>query len=82
MKIDCPDLVPRFLGCMITIDSLGETPEWMKRRLAALGIRSINLPVDITNYVSNEQGVPLHSFNADDIHGNAHMRLSKKANAF
>ena len=76
--IDCPDLVPRYLGCMVEIDSLGETPDWMKKRLAAVGVRSINVPVDITNYVAWEQGVPLHSFDADDIRGDVHMRLAKK----
>lgn len=77
MHIDVPDLVPRFLGCRIDIESLGETPEWMKKRLSAIGIRSINLPVDITNYVANEIGVPMHSFDADDIKGDVHLRLSK-----
>ena len=76
--IDCADLVPRYLGCMLEIDGLGETPDWMKRRLAAVGVRSINVPVDITNYVAWEQGVPLHSFDADDIRGDVHMRLAKK----
>lgn len=77
MHIDVPDLVPRFLGCRIDIESLGETPAWMKKRLSAIGIRSINLPVDITNYVANEIGVPMHSFDADDIKGDVHLRLSK-----
>lgn len=77
ISIDAPDLVPRFMGCRIDIESLGDTPEWMQKRLAAIGIRSINLPVDITNYVANEIGVPMHSFDADDIKGEVHLRLSK-----
>jgi len=78
MKVDCKDLVPRYMGCLVEIDALGETPTWMKRRLEATGWRCVNLPVDITNYVAMEIGVPLHSFDAGDIEGTVHMRLSKK----
>lgn len=78
MKVDCKDLVPRYLSCVIEADDLGTTPEWMKRRLEAVGIRSIYLPVDITNYVMMEMGLPMHSFDADDIRGTVEMRLSKK----
>jgi len=78
MHVDCPGLVPRYLAAMIDIDAQGESPEWMKKRLGAVGIRSISLPVDITNYVMLEVGVPMHSFDADDIKGDVHMRLSNK----
>ncbi len=78
IKVDCPDLVPRYLSASLSLDSLGETPEWMKQRLASVGIRSISLPVDITNYVMIEIGVPMHCFDADDIDGTVHMRLSTK----
>ncbi len=78
MDIDSPDLVARYLACTLDIDGLGTTPDWMKARLEAVGIRSINLPVDITNYVMMEMGVPMHSFDAGDIKGTVHMRLSKK----
>lgn len=78
MKVECPDLVPRYMSALLEIDSLGETPDWMKKRLQAIGIRSVNLPVDITNYVMNDVGVPMHSFDAGDIKGTVHMRLSKK----
>lgn len=78
LDIDCSDLVPRYLSIMLEIDALGKTPDWMKNRLQAIGIRSINLPVDITNYVMNDVGVPMHSFDADDFEGAVHMRLSTK----
>ncbi len=77
-KNEIPDLVPRYAAVMIEIDALGETPQWMKEKLAAVGYRSVSLPVDITNYVSSEMGMPLHSFDADDLQGTVHMRLSKK----
>ena len=78
MKVESKHLMPRYCSCMITIDDLGETPEWMKRKLAAVGWRPLNLPIDITNFVASEIGVPLHSFDADDIKGTVHMRVSKK----
>lgn len=76
--IDVPKLVPRYCACLLEIDNLGETPEWMKKRLAAVGWRSVSLPVDITNYVTSELGMPMHSFDADDVHGTVHIRTSKK----
>jgi phenylalanyl-tRNA synthetase beta chain len=78
VQVECPDLVPRYLAAMLEIDGLGETPDWMKKRLQAIGLRSVNLPVDITNYVMNDVGVPMHSFDAGDIKGTVHMRLTKK----
>lgn len=78
LSLDAHQLVPRYLACTIEIDGLGETPAWMKQRLESVGLRLVNLPVDITNYVMNEYGVPMHSFDADDVSGNAHLRLTKK----
>jgi len=71
-------LVPRYYGCTLKISGLGETPAWMKRRLEATGWRSISLPIDITNYVMMETGMPLHSFDAADIHGTVHMRTAQE----
>lgn len=73
-----PTLVPRYFGCVLKIDGLGLTPDWMKARLESIGVRSINLPVDITNFVSAELGMPLHSFDVGDITGNIEIRTSKK----
>ncbi len=75
--VDIPKLVPRYLACLLEVDSLGETPDWMKRRLASTGYRPVSLPVDITNYVAAEVGMPLHSFDFDDIRGTVHFRTSK-----
>lgn len=76
--VDDKRLVPRYCACLLEIDGVGETPVWMKKRLEATGWRSLNLPIDITNYVAMEQGMPLHSFDADDIRGDAHIRSSVK----
>lgn len=71
-------LVPFYNAVVIEIDGPGETPDWMKKHLEAAGHRSISLPIDITNYVMLEQGMPLHAFDAADFRGDIHVRLSKK----
>ena len=78
IKNDAGKLIPRYLACTLEIDGMGETPEWMVRKLEATGWRSLNLPVDITNYVTMELGMPLHSFDLDDIQGDISMRTAKK----
>jgi phenylalanyl-tRNA synthetase beta chain len=77
LHIESNELMPRYCACVITIDGLGETPAWMLQRLHTVGWRSVNLPVDITNYVATEVGVPLHSFDLDDLKGDIHMRGAK-----
>ena len=60
---------PRYSGVSITGVKVGPSPEWLKNRLAAVGIRSINNIVDISNYVLMEVGQPMHIFDADKITG-------------
>lgn len=69
IKCTREELVPRYAACCLKVREHGETPDWMKQRLEAVGIRSINLPVDITNYVMMETGVPLHAFDRDQLQG-------------
>lgn len=76
--VTIPDLVPRYCACVLEMDTLGQTPDWMVKRLSATGWRSVSLPVDITNYVTMELGMPLHSFDADDLRGAIDIRLSKE----
>ncbi|MFK3985374.1 phenylalanine--tRNA ligase subunit beta [Micromonospora sp. NPDC050397] len=51
------------------IDPTAQSPQWMRRRLTVAGIRTISLPVDITNYVMLELGQPMHAFDADRLTG-------------
>ena len=61
---------PRNTALTISGVKVAESPTWLKNRLAAVGIRSINNVVDATNYVLMEVGHPLHAFDADKIVGN------------
>lgn len=56
---------PRFSASLITGIEVKESPEWLKRRLNALGVRSINNIVDATNYVMYAIGEPMHAYDAD-----------------
>lgn len=60
---------PYYTGVLIEGITETKTPDFMVNRLQACGIRSVNLIVDITNYVLMEVGQPLHAFDADLIHG-------------
>ncbi len=64
-SIDCP----RYTGITISGVKIGESPEWLKNKLKAIGLNPINNVVDITNYVQHEIGQPLHAFDADKIEG-------------
>ena len=63
------DLCPRYCGRVVKNIKFGPSPEWMQRRLAKSGIRPINNLVDITNYVMEEYGQPMHAFDLSTIHG-------------
>lgn len=56
---------PRFSATLITGVTVGASPQWLKNRLRALGVRSINNIVDATNYVMYALGEPLHAYDAD-----------------
>ncbi len=60
---------PRYAGIVIDGIKVDSSPEWLVQRLQAIGIRSINNIVDITNYILNEYGQPLHAFDYDKISG-------------
>jgi phenylalanyl-tRNA synthetase beta chain len=65
-KKDCP----RYSGINIFGVTIGDSPEWLKNRLRAVGLNPVNNIVDITNFVQHEIGQPLHAFDADMVTGN------------
>lgn len=69
VEIQAPDLCYRYIARMVKNVKIGESPRWMKKRLSACGVRSINNIVDITNYVMLEMGQPMHAFDINSIEG-------------
>jgi phenylalanyl-tRNA synthetase beta chain len=62
----------RYSGLVIAGVTVKESPQWLKNKLQAIGVRSINNIVDITNFVLHETGQPLHAFDAAQIKGQTH----------
>lgn len=69
LRVEAPDLCPRYMACVLLDVRVGPSPEWMVRRLEAAGMRSINNVVDITNYVMLLTAQPLHAFDLDRLAG-------------
>lgn len=69
VEVQDPDLCSRYCARVCTNIKIAPSPEWMQRRLRASGIRPINNLVDITNYVMEEYGQPMHAFDLDTIAG-------------
>ena len=69
VSIEAPDLCYRYIARVVKNVKIGQSPEWLKRRLKACGVRSINNIVDITNYVMLEMGQPMHAFDINSIEG-------------
>ncbi len=69
VEVEATDLCPRYIGRVVKNIKIGPSPVWMQKRLAACGIRPINNLVDITNYVMEEFGQPMHAYDLDTIAG-------------
>lgn len=79
VNITAPDLCYRYIARIVKNVKIGSSPEWMKRRLKACGVRSINNIVDITNYVMLEMGQPMHAFDINSIEGK-HITVRRAKN--
>ena len=71
VRIAEPGLVRRFMGVVIRGVTIGPSPEWLVRRLEAIGSRSINNVVDASNYVLHELGQPTHAFDLATLGGSS-----------
>ncbi len=67
VTVENTDLCPRYCARAVKNIKIGPSPKWMQRRLASVGIRPINNLVDITNYVMEEYGQPMHAYDLDTI---------------
>lgn len=70
VTIDDSKAAPRYCGVTVSNLNVKPSPDWLQHRLRAIGAKSINNVVDVTNYVLHELGQPLHAFDAERIHGN------------
>jgi len=70
----CPGVSGRLFKNINNIES----PDWLKKKLKAIGLKPISVLVDITNYVTFDLGRPLHVYDADKVNGNLSMRLAKQ----
>jgi len=82
IHLDAPEVCPVFAGRMIRNVKNGPSPEWLQRRLRAIGMNPISALVDMTNYMSYDQARPLHVYDADKLQGDIRVRLSKEGESF
>jgi phenylalanyl-tRNA synthetase beta chain len=68
VSIEAADLCPRYAAQLFDV-TVGDSPDWLRRRLEAAGVRPINNVVDVTNYVMLEIGQPMHAFDLDRLAG-------------
>ena len=70
VEVTDKDLAPRYCGVTISDLKVAPSPDWIQKKLKALGLTPVNNIVDITNYVLHELGQPLHAFDAEKVQGN------------
>lgn len=69
VEVLSPEACPRYSGLTITNVKVEPSPEWLQKKLRAIGLNPINSIVDVTNFVLHEVGQPLHAFDADAVAG-------------
>lgn len=79
IRIEAPDLCPRYAACVMEGVQVGPSPEWLQQRIRQVGLRPVNNVVDATNFVMFEMGQPLHAFDMDRLAGPA--IIVRRANA-
>src|SRR5882672_2359732 len=72
-----PSLCPAFALRLVRGGKNGPSPDWLQRRLKAIGLRPINALVDITNFITYDRARPLHVFDAAKVHGNLTVRRAR-----
>ncbi|BDS07121.1 phenylalanine--tRNA ligase beta subunit [Oceaniferula spumae] len=82
IKLNATDSCPYYTAVKISGVKVTESPEWLKTKLEAIGLRPINNVVDITNYALHELGHPLHAFDAAKVEGALDIRMAAKGEKF
>jgi phenylalanyl-tRNA synthetase beta chain len=77
VTIESPELCPAFALRLVRGVNNGPSPDWLQKRLTAIGLRPINALVDITNFITYDRGRPLHVFDAAKVHGNLTVRRAQ-----
>jgi phenylalanyl-tRNA synthetase beta chain len=77
VTIESHELCPAFGLRLVRGVKNGPSPDWLQKRLTAIGLRPINALVDITNFITFDRGRPLHVFDAKKVHGNLTIRRAK-----
>ncbi|HEX5212145.1 MAG TPA: phenylalanine--tRNA ligase subunit beta, partial [Pseudolabrys sp.] len=77
VKIEAPELCPAFGLRLVKGVKNGPSPDWLQKRLTAIGLRPINALVDITNFITFDRGRPLHVFDAAKVNGDLTVRRGK-----
>jgi phenylalanyl-tRNA synthetase beta chain len=77
VSIEAAPLCPAFGLRLVKGVKNGASPDWLQKRLTAIGLRPINALVDITNFITFDRGRPLHVFDAAKVHGNLTVRRAK-----
>jgi phenylalanyl-tRNA synthetase beta chain len=78
VAIAAPELCPAFGLRLVRGVKNGPSPDWLQKRLTAIGLRPINALVDITNFITFDRGRPLHVFDAAKVRGNLTVRRARK----
>ncbi len=82
VQISAPHECPFYSARRIEHITVGPSPDWLRAKLEAVGLRAINNIVDITNFVMLEIGQPLHAFDADKLQGGINVRLARPNEKF
>jgi phenylalanyl-tRNA synthetase beta chain len=77
ITIEAPELCPAFGLRLVRGVKNGPSPDWLQKRLTAIGLRPINALVDITNFITFDRARPLHVFDAKKVRGNLTVRRAK-----
>ena len=82
VQISAPDACPFYSARRIENVTMGASPQWLRSKLEAVGLRSINNIVDISNFVMLELGQPTHAFDSDKLKGEIVVRLAREGEEF